>query len=59
MNRVQSNNRKQAFVPPRNFYRAVTRAMRAAGSPVDVVDLDFPTAFTRYLRQENGLLRVG
>jgi predicted nucleotidyltransferase len=46
-------------LPPRDFYRAVTRAMRAAGSPVDVVDLDLATPFTRHLRQENELLRVG
>ncbi len=46
-------------LPARDFYRAVTRAMRAAGSPVDVVDLDLATPFTRHLRQENELLRVG
>lgn len=46
-------------LPPRNFYPAVTRAMRAPGSPVDVVDLDLPTPFTRHLRQEKKLLRVG
>ena len=46
-------------LPPRDFYRAVTRAMRAAGSPVDVVDLDLATPFTRHLREENELLRVG
>ena len=46
-------------LPPRDFYPAVTRAMRAAGSPVDVVDLDLPTPFTRHLRQEKKLFRVG
>jgi predicted nucleotidyltransferase len=46
-------------LPPRDFYRAVTRAMRAAGSPVDVVDLDLATPFTRHLRQEHKLVRVG
>ena len=46
-------------VAPEVFFRAMAKASRALGRPVDLVDLDQDTDFTRYLRQEGELLRVG
>jgi predicted nucleotidyltransferase len=46
-------------LPPEVFFRAMAKASRALGRPVDLVDLDQDTDFTRYLRQEGELLRVG
>jgi hypothetical protein len=37
----------------------MAKASRALGRPVDLIDLDQDTDFTRYLRQEGELLRVG
>ncbi len=48
-----------AGLPPEVFFRAMAKASRALGRPVDLVDLDQDTDFTRYLRQEGELLRVG
>ena len=41
------------------FYRAGARVTELVGFDVDLVDLDSPTPFTRYLREENELVRVG
>jgi len=46
-------------LPGRRFYRAVGRVMRAAGRPVDLVDLDSATPFSMYLKEQGGLVRVG
>jgi predicted nucleotidyltransferase len=46
-------------LPPRLFYRSVARLTELLGRAVDLVDLDSPTPFTRHLRQENELIRVG
>jgi predicted nucleotidyltransferase len=46
-------------LPPEVFFRAMAKASRALGHPVDLVDLDQDTNFIRYLRQEGELLRVG
>ena len=46
-------------LPAEVFFRAMAKASRALGRPVDLVDLDQDTDFTRYLRQEGELLRVG
>ncbi|MFG0329895.1 MAG: nucleotidyltransferase domain-containing protein [Phycisphaerales bacterium] len=44
---------------PRRFFFALARAADAAGRPVDLVDLDEDTLFTRYLRRSGELRRVG
>jgi hypothetical protein len=45
--------------PPEVYFRAMAKTSRAMGRPVDLVDLDQDTDFTRYLRQEGELFRVG
>lgn len=45
-------------LPPSVFYRAISRAGRAAERPLDVVDLDADSPFTRHLRSSGELLRV-
>ena len=46
-------------LPPESFYRAMARAASILGRPLDLVDLDEDTPFTRYLRHEGELRRVG
>jgi predicted nucleotidyltransferase len=46
-------------LPPESFYRAMARAASILGRPLDLVDLDEDTPFTRYLRDEGELRRVG
>ena len=46
-------------LPPERFYRAMARAATVLGRPLDLVDLDEDTPFTRYLRHEGELRRVG
>jgi predicted nucleotidyltransferase len=46
-------------LPPESFYRAMARAANILGCPLDLVDLDEDTPFTRYLRHEGELRRVG
>ena len=46
-------------LPPAQFFRAMSKAAIALGRPVDLVDLDEDTPFTRYLRSEGELQRVG
>jgi predicted nucleotidyltransferase len=46
-------------LPPASFFRAMARASRALGRPVDLVDLDLDNPFTRYLKNEGELRRVG
>jgi predicted nucleotidyltransferase len=46
-------------LPPEVFFRAMSRAGDALGCPLDLVDLDEDTPFTRYLKEEGELLRVG
>lgn len=46
-------------LPPAVFYRLGARLSNLAGCEVDLVDLDRPTLFTRYLHSENELIRVG
>lgn len=46
-------------LPPAVFYRAGARVTELVGRDVDLVDLDSPTPFTRYLCEENELVRVG
>ena len=46
-------------LPPDLFFRAMSRAAKVLGRPLDLVDLDEDTPFTRYLRHEGELRRVG
>ena len=41
------------------FYRVGARVSDLLGRSVDLIDLDISTPFTRYLREENELVRVG
>lgn len=46
-------------LPPRAFFNAMGRAGDILGRPVDLIDLDEANPFTRYLREEGELQRVG
>ncbi len=46
-------------LPSEVFFPAMARASRALGRPIDLVDLDEDNPFTRYLKNEGELLRVG
>jgi len=46
-------------LPPERFSRAMAQAADALGRPLDLVDLDEETPFTRYLRAEGELRHVG
>ena len=46
-------------LPPEVFFRAMGKASRAVGRPVDLIDLDEDNPFTRYLKEEGELQRVG
>ena len=46
-------------LPPSVFYRIGARVSDLVGRTVDLIDLDIDTPFTRHLRQENELVRVG
>ena len=46
-------------LPPAVFYRMGARVSDLIGQSVDLIDLDIDTPFTRYLRTENELVRVG
>lgn len=46
-------------LPPEMFYRAGAAAEDVLGRSLDLVDLDEITPFTRYLKEESELLRVG
>ena len=46
-------------LPPSVFYRVGARVSDLIGRSVDLIDLDVNTPFTRYLREENDLARVG
>ena len=46
-------------LPPSVFYRIGARVSDLTGLPVDLIDLDSNTPFTRHLRTENELVRVG
>jgi uncharacterized protein len=45
-------------LPPEKFFRAFSAASRVLDRPLDLIDLDDPTPFTRYLKEEGELLRV-
>ncbi len=46
-------------LPPEVFFRAMGKASRAVGRQVDLIDLDEDNPFTRYLKEEGELQRVG
>jgi predicted nucleotidyltransferase len=46
-------------LPPEVFFRAMAKASRALGRPIDLIDLDEDNPFTRYLKEEGELDRVG
>ena len=46
-------------LPPQWYYRAVAELGDVFGRPVDLIDLDESNAFTRYLKSEGELRRVG
>ena len=46
-------------LPPEVFFRAMGKASRALRRPLDLVDLDEDNPFTRYLKEEGELRRVG
>jgi predicted nucleotidyltransferase len=46
-------------LPPEVFFRAMGAARRALRQPLDLVGLDEDTPFTRHLREEGELQRVG
>jgi predicted nucleotidyltransferase len=46
-------------LPPERFFEAMGEAGDALGRPLDLIDLDEASPFTRYLKQEGELHRVG
>jgi predicted nucleotidyltransferase len=44
---------------PEIFFRAMSDAERALGRSLDLIDLDEDSPFTRYLKSEGELRRVG
>ncbi len=46
-------------LPPRLFFRAMSQASDVLDRPLDLIDLDQDVPFTRYLREEGELVRVG
>jgi len=46
-------------LPPERFFEAMDRAARILDCRLDLVDLDEDNAFTRYLKDEQELVRVG
>ena len=46
-------------LPPEVFFKAMGAARRILRRPLDLVDLDEDNPFTRYLKEEGELRRVG
>ena len=46
-------------LPPEKFYKAMSIARRILRKPLDLVDLDESNPFTRTLKEEGPLQRVG
>lgn len=46
-------------LPPERFFRAMGIARRILRRPLDLIDLDEDSLFTRYLKTEEALKRVG
>jgi predicted nucleotidyltransferase len=45
-------------LPPTKFFQAMGQTLTVLPRPLDLVDLDMDTPFTRYLRQKGKLYRV-
>ena len=45
-------------LPPRKFYSAAGEVFEVIGHPMDIVDLDENTPFTRHLQDHGTLIRV-
>jgi len=43
---------------PALFFGAMTRVGKVLGRSLDLIDLDEPSSFTRYLKEEGKLVRV-
>ncbi len=46
-------------LPPRLFFKAMSQATAVLGREMDLIDLDEATPFTRQLKNEGRLRRVG
>lgn len=46
-------------LPPERFWDAMSRAADVLRRPLDLIDLDEDTPFTRYLKEAGELIRVG
>lgn len=46
-------------LPPKVFFRAMSDARDALQMPLDLIDLDEDNLFTRHLKEEKELVRVG
>lgn len=46
-------------LPPEVFFRSMAEVVDILQRPVDLIDLDEDSLFTRYLKEENELVRVG
>ena len=46
-------------LPPQNFFKALSAASSILDQPIHLIDLDEVTPFTRYLKEEGELRRVG
>ncbi len=47
-----------AGLPPQEFFKALSAAGRISPGPLDLIDLDEATPFTRYLKEEGELRLV-
>jgi len=46
-------------LPPERFFEAMGNAGDVLQQPMDLIDLDEDTPFTRYLKEEQELVRIG
>jgi len=46
-------------LPPERFFTTMGRVQMALPRQIDLVDLDEDNSFTRYLKDENELVRIG
>jgi predicted nucleotidyltransferase len=46
-------------LPPDRFFSTMGKLQMAISKPIDLVDLDEDNPFTRYLKEENELVRIG
>ena len=58
MNEASDVDFAVAGLPPQAFFKALSAAGRLLPGPLDLVDLDEATPFTRYLKEEGELKRV-